>query len=167
MKKVSDNPKKEELAALVSAFCKEKLNDEYEQLCLKLIDHLEEEADSPFRRGNLNIWAAAVVYTIGQVNFLSDKSFEPYLPNSAINEYFGTKPGTVSAKANLIREMLDIDYHFDPEYSTAKMQEQNPFNKLVLVDGMLYPVEMLPEEYQEIVREARSQGRDVSFTTRK
>ncbi len=123
MKKVSDNPKKEELAALVSAFCKEKLNDEYEQLCLKLIDHLEEEADSPFRRGNLNIWAAAVVYTIGQVNFLSDKSFEPYLPNSAINEYFGTKPGTVSAKANLIREMLDIDYHFDPEYSTAKMQE--------------------------------------------
>ena len=90
------------------------------------------------------------------VIFFSDK-VEKYIPPKKGRKHI----------LYIIREMLDIDYHFDPEYSTAKMQEQNPFNKLVLVDGMLYPVEMLPEEYQEIVREARSQGRDVSFTTRK
>jgi hypothetical protein len=47
------------------------------------------------------------------------------------------------------------------------MKEKNPFNEMVFVDGYIMPINNLPEEYQKMVREARSQGQDIHFTTKK
>ena len=60
-------------------FCAQQLYSEYFQLCEKLILKLGRKRDVPFRSGKIEIWAAAVVYAIGSINFLFDKSFEPYL----------------------------------------------------------------------------------------
>ncbi|MBA7561867.1 hypothetical protein ES708_03513 [subsurface metagenome] len=54
-------------------------------------------------RRNERDWVAAVVYAIGSINFLFDKSFEPYTTDEQISEYFGTKNSTVSNKARQIQ----------------------------------------------------------------
>lgn len=158
--------KEQELIQSVSFFCKEKLNDEYEQLCIKMIQKLGRKRSCPFERGNLDIWAASVVYTIGNMNFLFDKSFEPYIQSSEIHDYFGTKSSTVSAKSKLIRDLLKLAPYFDKNFSTSRMNDKNPFNKFVEVDGFLLSIESLPEEYQQMVKEARSRGQNIAFITK-
>ncbi len=86
--------KEEKLLEMIGAFCAQKLDDDYFQLCEKLIKKLGRKRDVPFQRGKLEIWAAAVVYAIGSINFLFDKSFEPYMTAEQFSEYFGTKNST-------------------------------------------------------------------------
>lgn len=158
--------KEQELIQSVSSFCKEKLNDEYEQLCIKMIQKLGRKRSCPFERGSLDIWAASVVYTIGNMNFLFDRSFEPYIQSSEIHDYFGTKSSTVSAKSKLIRDLLKLVPYFDKNFSTSRMNDKNPFNNFVEVDGFLFSIESLPEEYQQMVKEARSRGQNITFITK-
>lgn len=115
--------------------------------------------------GSLDIWAASIVYTIGTLNFLFDKSFKPYIPSSDIHECLGTKSSTISAKSRLIKDLLKLN-RFNNEFSTKHVFDINPLNQLVIVDGLLYPIESLPEEYQKMVKEARANGEDISFQTK-
>lgn len=114
--------------------------------------------------GSLMIWAASVVHTIGGINFLYDKDFEPYITTSMLHEYFGTKTSTVGGKTKQIKDLLKIGM-FDSEFSTRKMNDKNPRNNYVMVNGFIVPLTSIPEEYQEEVREARAKGGDISFTT--
>lgn len=45
------------------------------------------------------------------------------------------------------------------------MTEDNPFNKMVVVDGFIVLLETLPLELQEIIKHARSRGEDIEFQT--
>ncbi len=118
----------DELITMTNQFCTEYINEEYAELCKLMIEKLgRKRSVKPLASGRLNIWAAAVVYTIGTNNFLFDKSFQPYIPSSTIHEYFGTKQSTVSAKSALIRQTLKLSSRFDPEFSTKRSMENNPF----------------------------------------
>ena len=165
MEKAEIKEKEAKLLEMVGAFCAQKLNDDYFLLCEKLIKKIGRKREVPFQRGKLDIWAAAVVYTIGSINFLFDKSFEPYLSAKDISDYFGTSNSTVSAKARDIRNSLKLSM-FDSEFSTSKMKEINPFNQFVMVDGFIAPLSSLPENLQEKVREARENGEDIQFFTK-
>jgi len=55
--------------------------------------------------------------------------------------------------------------YWDSEFSTKNMQDSNPFADLVMVDGFMVPIDTLPEEHQKAVRQARAEGKDISFTT--
>jgi hypothetical protein len=156
--------KEQMLIKLVSDFCQDKLNEEYKTLCVELVKKLGRKRTVPFITGKLEVWAASIIYTIGNLNFLFDKSFEPYIPSSAIHEYFGTKSSTVSAKSKTIRDLLKLN-RFDNEFSTSHLMENNPFNQYVMVDGLIVPIDSLPEEYQQMIKEARSKGEDISFQT--
>ncbi|HET54539.1 MAG TPA: hypothetical protein ENN33_04910 [Ignavibacteria bacterium] len=164
MTKQEIKQKEEKLLEMTGAFCTQKLDDDYFQLCEKLIKKLGRKRDVPFQRGKLEIWAAAVVYAIGSINFLFDKSFEPYMTADQISEYFGTKNSTVSNKAREIKDMFDM-WHFSPEFSTKRMTESNPFNKMVMVDGFIVPIDTLPDDLQQMVRDARARGEDIEFHT--
>lgn len=157
--------KEEKLLEITGTFCAQKLDDDYFQLCEKLIKKLGRKKDVPFQRGKLEIWAAAVVYAIGSINFLFDKSFEPYMTTEQISEYFGTKNSTVSNKAREIKNMFDM-WHFSPEFSTQRMAESNPFSQMVMVDGIIMPIDTLPDDLQQMVRETRAKGEDIEFHTR-
>lgn len=157
--------KEQELFNLVSAFCREKLNEEYNLLCSKMIKKLGRKRTVPFMTGRLEIWAASIVYTIGVLNFLFDKSFEPYISSNEIHEYFDTKSSTVSAKSKLLRDMLKLS-RFDDEFSTRHIIDINPFNQFVLVNDIIVDLDSIPLEYQEMVRQARAKGEDISFRTR-
>ncbi len=164
MTKEEIKKREKKLLELTCTFCSLKLNDDYLQLCEKLIKKLGRKRDVPFQRGKIEIWAAAVVYAIGSVNFLFDKSFEPYITANQISEYFGTKNSTVSNKARQINDMFDIQY-FNPEFSTQKMAESNPLNNMVMVDGFIVPLNSIQEDLQELVKKEREEGRDIKFTT--
>lgn len=164
MTKEEIQKKEEKILELTGTFCDQHLDDDYKQLCEKLVKMLGEQKEIPFKRGRLKIWAAAVIYAIGSINFLFDKSFEPYMSAGQICDYFGTKTSTVSNKAGKIKKMLDL-WHFSPQFSTQKMAESNPFNQMVMVDGYIVPIENLPEDLQQMVRDARARGEDIEFRT--
>ena len=156
----------QQLCDMTAEFCHKHINQEYAQLCDKLIKKLGRKRDVPFQRGRIEIWASAIIYALGSINFLFDKSFDPYIPPSVIHEHFGTKNTTVTTKASQIRKMLKLN-HFDPDFSTGHMEESSPFNNIVMVDGLLVPLSSLPEDMQELVRYERSQGREIEFRSKR
>lgn len=163
--KQTKSKKTEQIIGLVSEFCSSKLNEEYSQLCIMLAMTLDDLPQAPMLRGREQIWAAAIVYTVGGLNFLGDKSFEPYLPSSDIYDYFGTSGSTVSAKSRMIMDLLDL-HRLDNRFATRRMKEWNPLNSMIMVDDMIVPIDALPEEIQKLVREARERGEDVAITTK-
>lgn len=125
---------------------------------------LGRKRDVPFKSGKIEIWAASIIYSIGSINFLFDKSFEPFATPDQICDYFGTKKSTVSNKAKQIKDMLKMGY-YDSEFSTQNMTEHNPYNSMVVVDGLIVPLSYIPQDLQEIVKRERAEGRDIEFTT--
>ena len=166
MDKQKIKTKQEAIVILVRDYCAKELNDEYFELSEKLIAKLGRKRDVPFVSGKAEIWAAAIVHALGTINFLFDKSSTPHKSVDEINAYFGTNKSTVTSKSKQIRDLLDL-WHFDKEFSTQKMKESNPMNNLVMVDGLIVPVSSLPEQFQEMVRQARAIGNDISFSTQR
>jgi len=164
MSKKDIKEKQNKILDLTRSFCDQHLNEDYYNLCEKLIAKMGRKRSVPFKRGQIDIWAASVVYAIGSINFLFDKSFEPYISATQLNEFFGTNKSTVSQKARKIRDMFNMG-HFDSEFSTDEMNQSNPMNNMVIVDGYIVPLDSLPEEYQQMVREARANGEDIEFRT--
>jgi hypothetical protein len=157
--------RQQKIIDLIRDFCIEKLNDEYLDISERLVKKLGRKRSQPLATGQLQVWAAAVIHAVGTINFLFDKSFEPYSTIDEINEFFGTGKSTTGNKSKQIRDLLKLN-HYDNEFSTRSMRENNPYAKLVMVDGFIVNVETLPEEFQEIVRQAQAEGKTVSFTTR-
>jgi len=146
MTKEEITTKEKQLLMMVGDFTRDNIDEEYTLLCSNLVKKLGRKHDVPFKRGRLEIWASAVVYAIGQINFLFDKSFEPYLTPDDICNYFNTKKSTVSSKAKTIRDLLKLEY-YDEEFSTEKMVENNPFNNFVMTEeGIIVSKSMLFEE---------------------
>ncbi|MEM6319588.1 MAG: DUF6398 domain-containing protein [Bacteroidota bacterium] len=152
--------------AIVSSFCKEKLNDEYKVVLDKVIGKLKRKRPSPLLRGKESIWAAGIIHAIGHVNFLGDRSFEPYATLEDICDFTGTKKSSVGAKAADIRKMLKMNRMTSGDYMVDSRRESNPFFNMVMVDGFMMPVSALPPQYQEMVREAAKEGKTLSFTTK-
>jgi hypothetical protein len=128
--------RKQKLSELTAGFCDSHLDEDYKQLCEKLIQKMARKRTVPFLSGRIEIWAAAIVYALGQINFLSDRSFEPYASADDICNYFDTSKSTTSQKAKLIRDMFKL-WYFDEEFSTSHVRESNPFSDLVMNDGFL------------------------------
>lgn len=149
---------------LVQEYCAKKLNEEYYELCEKLVKKLSRKRYNPMDSGQEKIWAAAIVYTIASINYLFDKSKTPSINSKELNQYFETSSSTVAAKSKMIKDLLKI-WHFDPEFTTREIQSKNPFNNLAQIDGLIMPMDSLPHELQMQVLEARAKGEDIVFTT--
>jgi hypothetical protein len=66
----------EAVAGITDEFCHEYLNEEYADLSRKMAAALSRKRPSPFESGRTRSWAAGIVYALGRVNFLSDRSRE-------------------------------------------------------------------------------------------
>jgi len=58
---------------------------------------------SPIQSGRAPTWAGAVVYALGQVNFLFDSDTKPYATADDLSAAFGVAKSTLSAKAKQVR----------------------------------------------------------------
>jgi hypothetical protein len=141
----------QQLLELTGQFCDQYLDDEYKQLCEKVILKMKRKRQVPFLLGRVNVWAASIIYALGQINFLFDRSFKPYVSADDIANYFSVSKSTIGQKAKQIRDMFNISY-WDSEFSTRQMSERNPLKNMVMVDGMILPADVLPPEIQEELR---------------
>ena len=157
--------RQQKILDLVREFCGKKLNEDYFELSERLVQKLGRKRNVPFTTGQPQVWAAAIIHALGTINFLFDKSFDPYVSIDEINDFFGTTKSTTGNKSKQIRDLLKLD-RWDKEFSTKRMSGSNPFANLVMVNGLIVSVDSIPEEYQEMVREAKAQGKNISFTTR-
>jgi Domain of unknown function (DUF6398) len=139
---------------VTDAACREHLDDEYGQIARRLVARLARKRPSPLARGDVRIWAAGVIYAVGQVNFLFDPTQTPHLTADQLAERLGVVKTTMANKAGLINRTLDIGI-FEPDLTRLAMLEQHPMAWLVEVDGLVVDARMLPAELQD---EARRRG---------
>ena len=165
MNKESIIEKQQEIIRLAQSFCREKINEEYAVLAEKLICKLGRKRNVPFVTGQATVWAAAVIHALGFINFLFDKSAEPYVSVNDIVDFFGTKKSTMGNKSKEIRDLLKLAY-WDKDFSTGRMIDKNPFANLVMVNGLITPASVLPKEFQDIVRQTKAGGGIISFSTK-
>ena len=142
------NEKAHQLISLTTEFCEQHLDDEYEQLCEKLIRKMSRKRNVPYLSGGIEVWAAGVIYALGQINFLFDRSFEPYATPDDICDYFGTNKSTTSKKAKFIRDMFKMRYWND-EFSTEQNKKDTPFDKSIMINGLIVPTDILESKSQE------------------
>lgn len=156
--------KKDTLIQMTDGFADSYLDEDYKMLCQKLINKMSRKRQVPFLSGRLDIWAAAVIYALGQINFLFDRSFEPYVSATDLCDYFGTSQSTTYQKAQKIRDMFKIR-HFDDEFSTEKVQNENPFNDFVMVNGLIVPIstfmKMLENREVKLRKELEPENEDL------
>ncbi len=91
------------ITTITDTFCRERLNEEYGELARFATAALCRKRPSPLSRGKPKTWACGVLYALGQVNFLPDKSFEPHMSLGELCELMGVGKSTGPAKAKVDR----------------------------------------------------------------
>jgi Domain of unknown function (DUF6398) len=144
---VAVRPVFEEVAGIAADFCHEHLDGEYAQLSVALTAKLARKRPSPLLRGDRRIWASAVIYALGRVNFLSDPSQTPHLPTEQLARLLGVKQTTMAAKGRVVMDLLGLD-HFDTEFCLPSRLASHPTAWWIAIDGLLYDARTLPLEIQ-------------------
>ena len=67
----------EAVIALTDEVCADLPDEEYASLARTVVAKLARKRPSPIQSGRASTWAGAVVYALGQVNFLFDSSTKP------------------------------------------------------------------------------------------
>lgn len=139
------------IVAVTDLVCSQHLDGEYAGLCRKLGLRLARKRPSPLERGDPRIWAAGIVYTVGSINFLFDKSQTPYLRADKLAEHLGVVPSTMANKSARIRSLLGLSW-YEPDLTRCGILEQNPFAWIVTVNGIAIDARTLPDELQDEAR---------------
>jgi hypothetical protein len=150
---VAVRPRYAEVVRLTDAACRQGLNEEYAQLARRAAEVLSRKRPSPLLGGRAPGWACGIVYALGQVNFLFDKSSEPYLSSAELSDLFGVSAATAAGKAKEVRRILKTRM-MDPEWTLPSLMDQNPMAWLVSIDGILVDARSLPLAYQMALAEA-------------
>jgi len=142
----------DEITGISDAFCKENLNAEYAELARKMAATLARKRPSPLLSGRANSWAAGILYTLGQVNFLFDKSQSPHMRADELCKRIGVSQQTASGRAQKIREMLDI-FQMHPDWTLPSLMDHNPLVWILNVNGMMVDIRHMPREAQVVAFE--------------
>jgi len=140
--------KTDQLINMTTEFCEKYLDDEYAGLCEKLIQKMSRKRKVPFLSGRIDIWAAGIIFALGRINFLFDKSSSPYTTRDELCTFFTTSKSTASQKARNIIDMLKLTY-FDDDFSTKRTLENDPFKDYIMVDGLIMPKEVIIQKILE------------------
>jgi hypothetical protein len=144
-------PRYNEITALTDALCREKLNDEYAQLCREMTAALARKRPSPLMGGHAKSWACAIAYTVGSVNFLFDKSQTPHLRADEMCAWFEISKSTGGNKSSQIKQMLKIGL-MDMQWTLPSRMEDNPMAWMVMVNGLIVDARRLPPLQEEAYR---------------
>jgi hypothetical protein len=138
----------DEISALTDALCREKLNEEYAQVCCEMTATLARKRPSPLTSGQAKSWACAIAYTVGAVNFLFDKSQTPHLRADELCAWFGLSKSTGGNKSSQIKQMLKVGL-MDSQWTLPSRMERNPMAWMVTVNGLIMDARSLPRPLQE------------------
>jgi hypothetical protein len=131
---------------LTDEACAQMLDDEYATLAQHVVAKLARKRPSPLQSGRPATWAGAVIYALGQVNFLFDSSTKPYLTADDLANASGLSKSTLSARAKQIRDLLKMDWA--AEYMRVDLVDDSPMTWFIQVDGLIVDARNLPLEIQ-------------------
>jgi Domain of unknown function (DUF6398) len=137
-----------EITELTDALCASRLDSEYAELCGRLVAKLARKRPSPIERGEARVWAAGVIYAIGQNNFLFDPSQTPHQSPDQLSELVGVPKSTMASKAKRIRDWVRLDTPMDPQFCRHALLAEHPLAWLVEIDGLIVDARMLPLDLQ-------------------
>jgi Domain of unknown function (DUF6398) len=140
------------LVAMTDTFCHDHLNDEYRDLARAMTAALCRKRPSPLASGQKRTWACGIIYTLGQLNFLSDKATQPYMAMADVCATFSVGQGTASAKARIISDAR-YTHRMDPRWMLTGLIDQNPLVWMAEVNGMRVDLRYMPREVQVIAYE--------------
>jgi hypothetical protein len=140
------------IVALTDSFCHAHLDEEYAQLARQATAALCRKRPSPLATGYLNTWACGIVYALGAVNFLFDKSQDPSVSAAELCGGFGVSKSTGSAKAKAVRDVLGMG-QMDPQWYRPSKMDKNPMAWMIMVDGYVVDVRQMPRDIQEVAYE--------------
>ena len=140
------------IVALTDAVCGEHLNEEYAQLARQATAALCRKRPSPLLSSRVSSWACGIVYALGFVNFLFDKSQNPHMNAAELCAAFGVAKGTGAAKSRTVRDALSM-VQMDPNWYLPSRMDENIMAWTIMVDGFIIDARNLPLEIQEIACE--------------
>src|SRR5918993_2838966 len=139
----------EAITALTDTFCREHLNEDYRELARRMTAALCRKRPSPLVSGQPRTWACGIIYVLGQINFLTDPSTQPYMTTADLCARFGVGQSTANAKARVISQALDTS-RLNPDWSLPSLLDQHPLVWMAEVNGFLVDLRHMPREVQEI-----------------
>ncbi len=141
--------KRAAVIAITDEFCRRHLNEEYAELAERMAQALSRKRPSPLASGQARTWAAGIVYALGRINFLFDKTQTPHLSAAELCKRMGVSQASASAKSKEIIDRMDL-MPLDPRWCLPSKMEDNLLIWLVpLTNGMIADVRELPREIQE------------------
>ena len=143
-----------EIAVMIVNFCNEKLNKDYEELCLRLLTKLCRKRPSPLLGGRVHTWAAGIIYAIGSNNFIFDKTQGLYLTADEIASPFGISVSTAGSKAAELKKMFKINF-MNIEWMLPEYIDDHPAVWMLTINGLIVDIRNMPIEVQ---RQAYQQG---------
>ncbi len=135
--------KYDEIVALIEPVCRTHLNEEYAALARKLTARLARKRPSPLSSGQAKSWACGIVYALGQVNFLFDKSQTPSMPAAELCALFGVSSATAGSKAKTIRDAVDMSW-MNADWQLSDRIDDNPMIWMLSVNGFLMDIRKAP-----------------------
>ena len=136
------------IVELTDTFCRAHLDEEYAQLARQATAALCRKRPSPLATGNPKTWACGIVYALGTVNFLFDKSQTPSMSAAELCAGFGVSKSTGAAKAKVVRDALDMS-QMDPQWYRPSQMDENPMAWMIMVNGYVVDVRSMPRDIQE------------------
>jgi len=136
------------ILGITDDFCHHHLNQEYNELCRRMAAALSRKRPSPLLQGTPKTWACAILYALGKVNFLFDKTQTPHMRADQLCSQMGVSQSTASAKAKTILDSLKIML-LDPRWCLPSKLEANPMAWLIQVNGLVVDARRRPREVQE------------------
>jgi len=139
----------ESIVAITDVFCRDHLDDDYRTLAQHMTATLCRMRTSPVTLGKPRTWACGIIYLLGKINFLSDRSTQPYMTMADLCTAFGVGQSTASAKARAISQALKT-HQLDPKWTLPSLLDANPLVWSAQVNGILVDLRQMPREVQEI-----------------
>ncbi len=124
----------------ITAFGDQRLHDVYTGFALRLCEMIAASEGLNIHRGRIEIWAAAIVYAIAQLNFLFSEETPHCLSPDELCDGFKVKKTTISSKAAMIRKTLEL-FHDDARVCAPHITSL--FEFLEDEDGYIYPAAAL------------------------
>ncbi len=137
------------ITTLTDAFCHEHLNKDYRVLAQRMTAALCRKRPSPLASGQARTWACGIIYVLGQINFLTDPSTQPFMTTADLCARFGVGQSTASAKGRVISQALDTS-RLNPEWLLPGLLDKNPLVWMAEVNGFLVDLRDMPHEVQQI-----------------
>lgn len=139
----------DKIVAITDEVAEKNLNDEYAQMIRYATAALCRKRPSPLLKGRVKSWACGITYAIGFVNFLFDRSQDPFMSAADLCAAFGVSKSTGGNKSKEVRDILKT-FQRDPNWCLPSEMDNNPMAWLISVNGFMIDARNAPRQIQEL-----------------